>query len=47
MNVSVCLCMYVCVFIFPRSYLWNCTSDLHQIFVHVSLWLWLGPPVTA
>jgi len=30
MSVSVCVC--VC----PRSYLWNYTSDLHEIFVHVT-----------
>jgi len=30
MSVSVCLC--VC----PRSYLRNYTSDLHQIFAHVT-----------
>jgi len=32
MSVSVCLCVFVC----PRSYLRNYTSDLHQIFVHVT-----------
>jgi len=32
--VSVCLC--VCVFVCPRSYLRNYTSDLHQIFVHLT-----------
>ena len=31
MSVSVCVCVFVC----PRSYLRNYTSDLHQIFVHV------------
>ena len=31
MSVSVCLCVFVC----PRSYLWNYTSALHQtFFVH-------------
>ena len=33
-NERVCLC--VCVFVCPRSYLRNHTSDLHQIFVHVT-----------
>ena len=28
--------LYVCVFFCPRSYLRNYTSDLHQIFVHVT-----------
>jgi len=32
MSVSVCLCVFVC----PRSYLRNYTSDLHQFFVHVT-----------
>jgi len=32
LSVSVCLCVFVC----PRSYLRNCTSDLHQFFVHVA-----------
>jgi len=32
MSVSVCLCVFVC----PRSYLRNYTSDLHQIFVRVN-----------
>ena len=26
------VCLSVCVFVCPRSYLWNYTSDLHQIF---------------
>jgi len=26
----------VCVFVCPRSYLRNYTSDLHQIFVHIT-----------
>jgi len=26
----------VCVFVCPRSYLWNYTSDFHQIFVRVT-----------
>jgi len=29
MSVSVCLCVFVC----PRSYHWNYTSDLHQMFL--------------
>jgi len=28
MSMSVCRCVFVC----PRSYVWNYTSDLHQIF---------------
>jgi len=32
MSVSVCVCVFVC----PRLYLRNCTSYLHQFFVHVS-----------
>jgi len=32
MSVSVCLCVFVC----PRSYLRNYTSDLHQFFLHVA-----------
>jgi len=28
-SVGVCVC--------PRSYLRNCTSDLHQFFVHVTM----------
>ena len=26
----------VCVSVCPRAYLWNYTSDLHEIFVHVT-----------
>jgi len=33
---SIVMCVSVCVFVCPRSYLRNCTSDLHQIFVHVT-----------
>ena len=32
MSVSVSVCVFVC----PRSYLWNYTSDLHQFFVLVT-----------
>jgi len=32
MSPSVCLC--VCVFVCPRSYLRNYMSELHQFFVH-------------
>ena len=35
-EVRVCLSVYLCVFVCPRSYLRNYTSDLHQIFVHVA-----------
>jgi len=38
--VRVCVCLSVC----PRSYLRNCTSDLHQNFCACYPWLWLGPP---
>jgi len=34
--MSVCACVCVCVFVCPRSYLRNYTSDLHQLFVHVT-----------
>ena len=30
------VCVSVCVFVCPRSYLRNYTSDLHQFFVHVT-----------
>jgi len=30
------VCLSVCVFVCPRSYLRNCTPDLHQFFVHVT-----------
>jgi len=33
MSLSVCLC---CVFVYPRSYLLNFTTDLYQFFVHVT-----------
>jgi len=40
MSMSVCLSLSVyvcvCVFVCPRSYLRNYTSDLHQNFVHVT-----------
>jgi len=39
--VCVCACACVCVFVCPRSYLRNCTSDLHQIF------LWMLPVAVA
>jgi len=32
MSVSVCVCVFIC----PRSYFRNYTSDLHQIFVPVT-----------
>ena len=32
---SACVCVRVCVFVCPRSYLLNYTSNLHQISVHV------------
>ena len=39
-------CLSLCVFVCPRSYLRNYTSDLHPIFVHViAIWPWLGPPI--
>jgi len=34
MSVSVCLSL--CVFVCPRSYLRNYRSDLHQFFVHIT-----------
>ena len=36
MSVSVCLSVCVCVCVCLRSYLWNCTSDLHQFFLRVT-----------
>jgi len=30
------VCVSVCVFVCPRSYLWSYTSDFHQISVHVT-----------
>ena len=32
MSLSVCLSVFVC----PRSYLPNCTSDLHQNYLRVN-----------
>ena len=29
----VCLC--VCLSVCPRAYLWNCCTDLHEIFVQI------------
>jgi len=48
-RVCVCVCVCVCegVFVCPRSYLQNYTSDLHQIFCACYLLPWLGPPVAA
>ena len=43
MNMSVCLCVFIC----PRSYLRNCTSDFHQMFFTCYLWPWLGPALAA
>jgi len=34
--MTVPVCLSVCVFVCPRAYLWNYTSDLHQFFVHVT-----------
>jgi len=33
---SIVMSLSVCVFVCSRSYLWNYTSDLHQIFVHIT-----------
>ena len=33
-TVSVCVCLRV--FVCPRAHVWNYTSDLRQIFVHVT-----------
>ena len=43
MSPSVCLC--VCVFVCPRSYLRNYTSELHRFFCACYLWPWLGSRV--
>jgi len=45
-DVRVCLSVRVCVFVCPRSYLRNCTSDLHQMFCARYLWPSFGPPLT-
>jgi len=37
-DVRVCVFVFVC----PRSYLWNYTSDLHQNFGACYLWPWLA-----
>jgi len=34
--MSMSVCLFVCAFVSSRSYLRNYTSDLHQIFVHVT-----------
>jgi len=39
--MSVSVCLSVCVFVCPRSYL---LSDLRLIFCACYLWSWLGPP---
>jgi len=44
MTVSVCLSL--CVFVCPRSYLRNGTSYLHQFSAHY-IRPWLGPPLAA
>ena len=41
------VCLSVCAFVCPRSYLRNYTSDLRQIPCACSLRLWLGPPLAA
>jgi len=33
------MCLYVC----PQAYLWNCFTDLHEIFCADTLWPWLNP----
>ena len=33
---SIVITASVCVFVCPRAYLWNYTSDLHKKFVHVT-----------
>jgi len=34
--MSAYVCLYMYVFVSPRSYTRNYTSDLHQIFAHVT-----------
>jgi len=36
MTVSVWVCVCVCVFVCPQARLWDYTSGLHQIFMHVA-----------
>ena len=45
--LSVCLSVCVCVFVYPRSYLLHCTSDLHHISCVCYLWPWLGSSLAA
>ena len=30
MSLSVCLCVYLCVSVYSRAYLWNRWTDLHE-----------------
>ena len=50
-NPSVCesvsLCVCVCLSVYPRAYLWNRWTDLHEFFCADPLWLWLGPSPVA
>jgi len=34
--ITAPVCLSVCLFVGPPAYLWNCASDLHQVFVHVT-----------
>ena len=40
-------CLFVCLSVCPRAYLWNYTSDLHQFFCTCYLLSWLGPSLAA
>jgi len=42
-SLSVCLSACICV----RAYLWNCWTNLREIFCADPLWLWLSPPLAA
>ena len=37
----------VCVSVYPRAYLWNRWTDLHEILCADPLWPWFGPPLAA
>jgi len=43
----IAISLSVCVSVYPRAYVWNCWTDLHEFFLCRSLWPWLGPLVAA
>lgn len=46
-SIMMSLSVSVGVFLLPRSYIQNYTSDLHQHFYACYVWLWLGPPLAT